>query len=43
MGLLPVVQDNPRTGQWAPAKATEGETFSAPDEEDWVLLFQSSP
>jgi len=34
---------NPRTGQWTPAKATESETFSAPDEEDWALLFQSSP
>jgi hypothetical protein len=31
---------NPRTGQWTPAKATKGETFSAPDEEDWALLFQ---
>ena len=31
---------NPRTGQWTSAKATEGKTFSAPDEEDWALLFQ---
>ena len=33
---------NPRTGQWTPAKATKGETFSAPDEEDWTLLFQKT-
>jgi hypothetical protein len=34
---------NPRTGRWTPARATESETFLAPDEEDWALLFQSDP
>ncbi len=34
---------NPRTGRWTPARATESETFLAPDEEDWALLFQSNP
>jgi len=33
---------NPRTGQWTPAKAMKGETFSAPDKEDWALLFQKT-
>lgn len=35
---------NPRTGQWKPAGAGRGNsgTFSAPDEEDWALLFQKT-
>lgn len=31
---------NPCTGQWTPAQTDKSGTFSAPDEEDWVLLFQ---
>jgi hypothetical protein len=31
---------NPRTGRWKPAKAGKNETYSAPDEKDWSLLFQ---
>jgi len=33
---------NPRTGQWTPARAMKGETFSARDKEDWALLFQKT-
>jgi hypothetical protein len=33
---------NPRAGRWTPAKAMKGETFSAPDKEDWALLFQKT-
>ncbi|MHC4557262.1 MAG: LamG-like jellyroll fold domain-containing protein [Planctomycetota bacterium] len=31
---------NPRTGRFTSAKATAGDIFTAPDEEDWALLFQ---
>jgi hypothetical protein len=34
---------NPRTGRWRPATADDGETFTAPDKEDWALLFQKNP
>jgi hypothetical protein len=35
---------NPRTGQWKPAGAGRNNSgaFSAPDEEDWALLFQKT-
>jgi len=31
---------NPRSGRWSSAKATTGNTFAAPDKEDWALLFR---
>jgi hypothetical protein len=33
---------NPRTGRWTPAGGGNSGTFSAPDEEDWALLFQKT-
>jgi hypothetical protein len=33
---------NPRTGRWKQANAGKSGTFSAPDEEDWALLFQKT-
>jgi hypothetical protein len=31
---------NPRNGQWTPATTTAKNTFTTPDENDWVLLFR---
>jgi hypothetical protein len=31
---------NPRNGQWTPAASATKNTFAAPDENDWVLLFR---